>query len=230
MEETTLFQPESLWKAVEIEGISIVLLGDFNPKIIQPSWLAGQDLIAKSEAEAADVKIITPDVSVFKLEWLTLEVTRERFSASTTQAAFFEVVRDLVVGTFSILRHTPARALGINRECHFRVSTVEKWHAFGDRLAPKEIWKPVLEKPGLNTLVLQALPAANHLGRVRVQIQPSVRVDPGVFCSINDHYAAEKDQGSAGCEMLINNLRDYWSASMQKSREIILKIIEESRR
>lgn len=229
MDESISVQ-EPLWKAVEIEGISIVLLGDLNPKIIQPSWLAYQGLIAKSEAEAADVKIITPDVSVFKLEWLTLEVTRERYSASTTQSAFFETVRDLVVGTFSILRHTPARAMGINREAHFRVSTVEQWNTLGDRWAPKESWKHVLEKPGLRTLILDSPRPGKHPGQVRVQVEPSARVDPGVFCAINDHYAIEKDQIGSGCEILISILRDCWDESMDRSKEIILKTIEESRR
>jgi len=208
----------------------MVLLGDFNPKIIHPSWLAAQDLIAKSEAEAADVKIITSDVSVFKLEWLTLEVTRERYSASTTQAAYFEAVRDLVVGTFSILRHTPARAMGINRDAHFRVSTVEQWHSLGDRLAPKEFWKQVLEKAGLRVLILSSPRGGSHRGQVRVQIEPSARVDPGVFCAINDHYENDNDQSKTGCESLVSILRDCWDESMQRSKEIILRIIEESRR
>jgi hypothetical protein len=229
MNESTSAQ-ELLWQAVGIEGISIVLLGDFNPKIIQPSWLACQGLIAKGEAEAADVKIITPDVSVFKLEWLTIQVTRERYSASTTQAAFFEAVRDLVVGTFSILRHTPARAMGINRDAHFRVSTVERWNALGDRWAPKEFWKQVLEKPGLLTLIIDSPRPGKHPGRMRVQVEPSGKVEPGVFCAINDHYSIEKDQSASGCEILISILRDCWDESMHRSREIILKTIEESRR
>lgn len=69
----------------EIHSISIVLLGAFNPKIFQPAWFAFEELIRKQEAEEANIEIVHPDAVSFALEWLRLQVTRERFTASTTQ-------------------------------------------------------------------------------------------------------------------------------------------------
>ncbi len=92
----------------EIQGVSIVLLGDFNPKIFQPAWFAAQDLIRQQEADEADIKIIHPEVVSFATgQWLALEVTRERFVVSTTQDPYSKVMRDLVVGSFELLQHTP---------------------------------------------------------------------------------------------------------------------------
>ncbi len=81
----------------EIQGSSIVLLGDLNPKIFQPAWFAAEKLIRKPEAEAAEIEIIHPEVVIFNLEWLRLEVTRERFSASTTQEPYYEFIRDFQI-------------------------------------------------------------------------------------------------------------------------------------
>ena len=65
--------------AIEIEGVSIVLLGDFNPKIFQPAWFAAQELIRKEEAESAEIEVIHPEVVVFSLDWLRIQVTRNRW-------------------------------------------------------------------------------------------------------------------------------------------------------
>jgi len=77
----------------ELSGINIVILGSFNPKIFQPAWFAANELIRKLEAEEADTEIIHNDISIFRIgDWLRLEVTRDRFNASTEQEAYFEVL------------------------------------------------------------------------------------------------------------------------------------------
>ena len=42
----------------ELYRISIVLLGNFNPKIFQSAWFASQNLIRKIEANEAKIEII----------------------------------------------------------------------------------------------------------------------------------------------------------------------------
>jgi hypothetical protein len=39
----------------EIQGISVVWLGDFNPKIFQPAWFAAEGLIRSRSTEWARV-------------------------------------------------------------------------------------------------------------------------------------------------------------------------------
>ncbi len=98
----------------KIQGHTIVLLGNFNPKIFQPIWFSTEELLQKQEAEKANIEIIHPDVTIFSLDWLRVTVTPERFSAETTQESYYEAVRDLIIGTFSLLRHTPITKMGIN--------------------------------------------------------------------------------------------------------------------
>ena len=103
-----------MYKTPEIQGMSIVLVGSFNPKIFHPAWFAAQKLIREKEAEEANIEVVTPAVAKFSLDWMRLQVIQEQFVVETTQEPYYEILRDLVVGAFSFLNHTPVTMLGIN--------------------------------------------------------------------------------------------------------------------
>jgi len=116
----------------EISGASIILLGSFNPSIFQPMWFAAHNLISKQEGESAGTRVVHAQVSSFSVgDWLELQVTEERFAASTLQEPSFEPLCDLVLGTFQLLRHTPIQKMGLNREFHFRMSSEKEWNKVG---------------------------------------------------------------------------------------------------
>src|SRR5437773_8559920 len=104
---------------LKISGLSFVLIGDFNPKIFQPLWFSAEKLISESEANGASDLLITEEIAGFKLPWVTLRVEPQRFILVTVQDSHAEAVRDLTIGTFKLLRHTPIRQLGINIERHY---------------------------------------------------------------------------------------------------------------
>ncbi|AEB09813.1 hypothetical protein [Desulfobacca acetoxidans] len=210
---------------IVIQGLSIVLLGDFNPKIFQPAWFAQENLIRAPEAEAADIKIINPEIVIFELEWLELQVTRDRCLFGTTQEAYYEVVRDLCLGTFKLLRHTPIQKMGINRNYHFRMNSVEEWHAFGHKVAPKELWISVLKTPGLASLTIQGMREDDLKGYIRVKVEPSKRAHPGIYIQVNDHYEVEEASTSIGCEKIINIIESLWNKSKEKAELIINNIL-----
>ncbi|WP_449245312.1 hypothetical protein [Desulfobacca acetoxidans] len=210
---------------IVIQGLSIVLLGDFNPKIFQPAWFAQENLIRAPEAEAADIKIINPEIVIFELEWLELQVTRDRCLFVTTQEAYYEVVRDLCLGTFKLLRHTPIQKMGINRNFHFRMNSVEEWHAFGHKVAPKELWTSVLKTPGLASLTIQGMREDDLKGYIRVKVEPSKRAHPGIYIQVNDHYEVEEASTSIGCEKIINIIESLWNKSKEKAELIINNIL-----
>ena len=99
----------------ELAGASIVLLGSFNPSIFHPSWFARQNLISPEEADADNtkVKVIHKEVTQFETENFTMQITADRFTASAKPSTPGVLLRDLVIGTFYILEHTPVHALGI---------------------------------------------------------------------------------------------------------------------
>ena len=164
----------------DITEASIVFVGKFNPTIFQPQWFASHNLIPAEEADTADIKIIHAQVCHFETESLQLHVTTERFMAISKAAAPWLPLRDVVVGTFSILEHCPVTAMGMSRQMHFAVASTEEWRKIGDALAPKEGWNSVLGgRPGLMSLTVLGERRDLPGNPLQVEIQPSTRLGTG---------------------------------------------------
>ena len=210
----------------DLSGINIVILGSFNPKIFQPAWFAANELIRKLEAEEADTEIIHNDISIFRIgNWLRLEVTRDRFHASTEQEAYFEVLVDFVLGTFSLLSHTPAGILGINTSMHYRIKNEKLWHKIGDKLAPKEPWKSLMRTPGLTRVEMQDVRVDGPKGYLRIRVEPSIRITPGIAINTNDHYEVDDPKNATGCSELMEILNANWKSSIYDAGNIAKTII-----
>jgi hypothetical protein len=210
----------------EIQGVSIALLGDFNPKIFQPAWFAAQGLLRQQEADEATINIIHSDVVSFSLPWLTLEVIRERFVVATSQEPYVKVMRDLVLGAFQLLQHTPLHKLGINADMHFRMDSEKSWHAFGDLLAPKEIWKDLLKTPGIRSYTMEGQRPDNYRGYIRVKIEPSVKILPGVYFQVNDHYEVETSRPGIGANEILAIFEHAWDESLTRSKNIASTLLQ----
>lgn len=205
---------------------AIVLLGDFNPSIFQPSWFRAEGLVSQKEVEIAEVKIIHRDVSVFTLDWLKIEVIRERFEVQTTQAPYNEPLRDLVIGTFSLLKHTPLKMLGINNVMHFKFDTQDKWQEAERKLIVEGIWEKIIEKPGLKGLTIESPRPDDLKGCIRVIVEPSPKFRPGVVISFNDHYEVSDEEKAAGADKITDILKSAWPESQKRSENIIYTLLE----
>ncbi len=204
----------------EIEVTSVVLLGKFNPSIFQPAWLAANNLIRQGEAEAANIEVIHREVCVFTADWLNLQVTQTRFVATAVDAVHQIELRDLVLGIFTLLEHTPFDKMGMNRDMHFRMDSREKWHAFGDLLVPKGLWgPPIMEQPGLRSLVIENQRDEIKLPKLTVKVEPSPRVSPGVYIGTNAHHDAGAEDPDAA-RNLLKVLKDSWESTQAEARRI----------
>ena len=207
------------------QGLNIVVLGQFNPAIFHPVWFAAQDLIRSQEAENAEIQLIHPDAAIFQIDWARIHIVRERFQAGTPQEPYFEPLRDLVSGVFSLLGHTPTRALGINWEFHYRLTSEKIWHQVGHQLAPKDVWKDLLNAPGTRSLVIEGERSDGRSGYIRAKVEPSSKIEYGVNIEVNDHYDLEGDSKSASrTDRLIEILSENWNESMRRAHEIAEKI------
>jgi hypothetical protein len=216
----------------EISGVAVVLLGDFNPAIFTPAWFAMHELLPRAAVDTAELRVAHPQLTEFSSDWLYLQVTTDRFTADTGQAPHVRV-RDLVVRVFKEhLHHTPLRALGINRNVHFRVGSLAERDRIGTALAPTKpwgCWRGELdldeEHGGMTSLTMsQTRPKGRSPGgRINVTVEPSNRIGDGrtgVYVRVNDHYAAA-DGGSGGNAELMGHLHDRFEASIRQSDGII---------
>lgn len=216
----------------EISGVSVVLLGDFNPAIFTPAWFALHGLLPENVADSADLRVVHQQVTEFAADWLLLQVTVDRFSVETLQAPHIRL-RDLVARIFKeYLHHTPLRAFGINRNVHFRVKSSAERDRIGKTLAPVEPWGTWghdldLEGKhgGMKSLTMSQLAPDGRPtgGQINVTVEPSYRISnrqTGVYVGVNDHYAIDNAElGTAEC--LMELFENNFDTSLERSNGII---------
>jgi hypothetical protein len=206
---------------VAAEEFAIVLIGDFNPKIYQPSWFAIQKLIRQSEAESAVVELIHSDFTSFSTEWFVLQVARERFSVTVKSSAFKRQLHDLVLGTFNLLSHTPIRQMGINATTRLRFRSQADWHAFGHFLVPKSQWAKILRTPGTRTVTVQGIRDDGRPGHVAVAAEPVQRTLSESIIRVNDHYDGADGAAESECTAyLLEVLAECYHPSLNRAKEI----------
>ena len=66
----------------EISGVSVVLLGNFNPAIFTPAWFALHDLLPRQATDNAELQVAHPGLTLFSTEWLYLKGTSKNSSFS----------------------------------------------------------------------------------------------------------------------------------------------------
>ena len=210
---------------IALEGASIVFIGSFNPAIFHPSWYVAEGLWSKTELENAEVGVIAADTCSFRTEQYTLQALNNRFMISTAQPPLYDSLRDLAIGTFRILRHTPLAKLGLNREVHFQLDSEEVWHAIEQKLAPKEHWNPILNNPGMRSLAIEGTRPDGLDGAVNVRVEPSNRIENGLFVEINDHFEVD-DTLARSANAILSIAEEQWAESLRRSDEIIRHIGE----
>lgn len=193
------------------ESITVVLLGNFNPAIFHPLWFARANLIRQEEANAVQNLVIVPEVAEFTADWFKIQVTTDRFTIATADPTKYLPLRDLILGTFTLLEHSPLRALGLNTEQNLEFSSEESWHNFGHHFAPKETWNKLLERPGMAGLSIQGKRTDSLAEYVLVKIEPSKILKTAVMITINHHFKLSENEAIvAGATRLFEILASEW--------------------
>lgn len=200
----------------DADGAAIVMIGSFNPTIFQPRWLAAQGLIRPEEAVSAKITIIQAEVADFAVEWFQLQVLQNRFQLVSADPRQYAPLRDLAGAIFAILPHTPVRTLGLTRSFHFRMASKDSWHAIGHLLAPKGSWNPIMEEPGLRSLLMQGRRKAGG-GVLRIKVEPSVKLECGLFVEVNEEFKAPDNGESEGARWVPDCLAEHWDPILNYS-------------
>ncbi|WP_157449749.1 hypothetical protein [Croceitalea dokdonensis] len=203
---------------LQINVCTIAVLGDFNPIIFQPAWMAMKGIIGEAEAEGAKVDVIHKDLVRFNIDWAEIEVTPERFHIKSSKDAFFEPSRDLVESIFNILQETPVKAFGINTTMHFRLNP-DDYIAFGDFLAPRPHWIGPFNDPRLLLMeILETDRSDKKDGLYRFRVQPSDMIRPyGVSTNLNNHLNVKSNRALD----MVGLLKENWQSSFDFNKDII---------
>lgn len=220
-----------------ISSVSIVLLGSFNPPIFSPDWFARHNLISSNEATTAQLTILHRQIADFSTEQFSIQVTPDRFQATTHQEPF-QLLSDFVVRTFrEFLSHTPIHALGINREIHFKVESSEERDRIGYKLAPPDVWGKWAQylkadrgqhHGGMVSLVMQQKDTNDRpSGYIQATVRPSQDIpsNVGIFVQVNDHYQLQPSQNRQDAVEIIELLEARFRCSIERSECIIDQVM-----
>ena len=214
---------------------TIVLLGHFNPLIFKPHWFSKNGVIGDDEAENADIDVIHSEIVRFGLEWLSVAVDKQRFSAEVTQPPNIRLF-DFVMKTFGeLLQHTPVGAMGINLQVEFDAGSQDNRNKIGYTLAPPEAWgewaadiRKVDGKfsGGMTALTMrQSVVDGRAKGFTQTRVEPSKHSDSMVFIEVNDHFAVEDGNNLDGCHEVIGYLNDNFESSTVKAEWIVNQVM-----
>ena len=203
------------------QEIALVVLGAFNPSIFQPSWFAQEELIRQEEAEAAKLEIIHQEVAVFELEWLRLQVTRDRLAFHSNRESHYEATRDLLIGTLDLLRHMPTRALGVNHDLVLEYESRDQFNQLGWELVPEDRWTAVLERPGMVRVEEQGKRTDDHDGYIRVRVEPILDGGTKVLCEVNDHFSLSQEDVPTSTVAIGKLLNAEWRNISERANQIL---------
>lgn len=223
---------------VEEQAASAVLLGNFNPAIFNPDWLAREGIIGGQEAEDSRIDVIHPELSRFEVSGLVFDINSERFAVHARMEPFVRLA-DIIADVFGDrLSHTPLTALGLNYAAHFQVRDWKQQSALGRLLAPIEPWGEWGQKlkgdsprssGGLaNLTMLQQRPDERVGGAIQISIQPSKKIEAGkgVFFQFNDHFdGGEEDKLINYPQLCVDKIE----GSFSNARQILNSIVETAR-
>jgi hypothetical protein len=114
--------------------------------------------------------------------------------------------------------------MGINNSMHFRMKTLEDWHAIGHKLAPKDPWNGVISNPGMLRVEMQEPRETGPRGYLRVRVEPSNKCQPGIYINTNEHFVVGDDKSVKGCDELINIISENWVRFKNRALEIGARI------
>ena len=209
-----------------LDGVGITLVGSFNPKILQPMWFQAEGLVTKTDAENAEIEVIHPAIAAISIGPFRLRAVDEKFTAATDDAAAFPPLRDLVVGIFQLLRHTPARALGINRQMHFRATEDLSWDHVARTLEHAVPWSRALPGAEPFSMTLHGKRDSSIEGRLAVRFERSNRQENGIYVGTNDHYDVTPVNSAEGLEKIVELVRSDFLTSIDRSLDTAKNLVE----
>ncbi len=219
-------------RAPDLEEVSVVIVGSLNPGIFHPDWFRRQEILAPAEAEKAMIKIVSPEVTEIQFLDMKLDVFSTRLVLETKDVSRAEKLQDIVVNILAKLPHTPVTACGINNAIQFDLNDESYWHKIGHTLAPKDlIWEPLLQKPGLATMMIKGKLTENFVGDINVTVAPSApttKLTHGLFISSNYHFPVPQDDSATPhSERVVKFIQEMWKPALEMARSVGDRILDQ---
>ena len=206
---------------LEQRATTVVLIGRFNPDILQPMWFAAKGLLAERDVDA-DSLLVSQGFTSFATGEITIVCSRDRLQFGTTPKTPTEdILLDLITQTFELLAETPVIQLGVNHQVHIPKSE-QTWDTVVGLFGDPQGRLVLLGDQELRTVELTAKRDDGFEGSRTIHIQPSAYHEGGVWFQLNDHVQiAETPEQAGGAKDAIKALREIWDSSKLLSEHVL---------
>lgn len=215
------------------KGVSVVLLGNFNPLMYHPTWFAKNGIISDEDANNIisdkDAKLIlSPGLTIFQTSNLQFNISPDRFTVESKKEPLI-LVKDAVLKSFEKLLSLTIKAMGVNYSSHIELESNHQKQLFADRLTPKNHWTTLLEDEvdgddRLSGLTKLTMKKVTDFGMINFNLEPSNRLSIGVYTVCNHHFKMPEDSEFAEDAMQL--LEKNFDLAKEKTNSIILEIFE----
>jgi hypothetical protein len=72
----------------------------------------------------------------------------------------------------------------------------------------------------MRSLTIEALRDDDTPGYIRVQVEPSVRVHPGLYVSVNDHFELQDHVPGEGATRIMKLLEGEWGKAQDRANRL----------
>ncbi len=209
--------------------VSIVALGGFNPAILHPVWFSVNNLIPEEEAEKANIEIVNREIAVFQTDWFGLQVLGDRFVVDTRDLAKHMPLRDLAIGTFQLLEHTPIHSFGLNAQYHWRFETEKEMDQLRKHYLTGKSWDNLLDDANLGSLSVTGKRNECNADCINIKIDESNLNKLVARVSVNEHYGY-KGSGSVPENRIDDfreTLKDGWDGFLKYTENVTAAILGE---
>ncbi len=222
------------WETLSDEA-SIVVLGSFNPRIFHPEWFIRKGIIEEWDFSEDKTIVVVPDMAQLALpDQRDLLVLLNKYQLKSSMASNYSSLKDLVSSTFAILPETPVTSMGMNFHSIIKISDLDHWKSFGQKLAPRETWIGAIGyvndlddtkqlELGLWDMTMN-IPRNDDLKgfmRARLNVEGSTKARTIRF-SMNSHV----ELGDKGARMVPTVLKDRWDNSLEFAKDFTSKMME----
>lgn len=219
------------WEIVQQEA-SIVVVGNFNPKIFHPEWFISKGIVPKWEYEQNEI-VCVPDYANIDLpDGVNLQVFLGKLILRTNAQTGFRTLSDFIVNTFTNLSETPVAQIGMNFTSHIRILGKESWKKLGEKIVPQQPWIDASEfVDGLNEEerfkfglweIIMNLPRPDDLdGYIRAKLNVSNNVNGVVEFALNNHVEID----GLSVENLNSVLTNEWENALDFAQGYTLRVM-----